>query len=66
MVVVVVHVILVSDPVPIGLFDCFWFGIGIRSMGTGPRTVSSSIPEFLIAGFNLSNFQHKPENKRES
>ena len=38
--VMVAHVILVSDPVPIGLwiFDCFGFGIGIRSMGTGLGT----------------------------
>ena len=30
------HVILVSNPVPIELwiFDCFGFGIGIRSRGT--------------------------------
>ena len=34
------HVILVSSPVPIGLwiFDCFGFGIGIWSRGTGLGT----------------------------
>ena len=40
--VVVAHVILVSDPVPIGLwiFDCLGLGIMIGSRGTGLGTVA--------------------------
>ena len=35
----VAHVIIVSPPVPIGLwiFDCFGFGIGSRGTGLGTR-----------------------------
>ena len=35
----VAHVIIVSPPVPIGLwiFDCFGFGIGSRGNGLGTR-----------------------------